>query len=399
MTVDYRTRLDVVCEGYDRKTEWFQPRVGVIPPSTAVLTMTRAQLWGSDIFTAVQEIRSDDLGATWGRPVAHATLDRRRLPEGHEVCPCDLTPAWHERAGRLLATGHTAVYAAGEKGGLLKNNQCRRDVAYSVYDAPRRAWAEWRTLDLPDPERFYWAGAGCTQRVDMPNGDVLLPVYAMPRETVGDNFWKGCFFATVVRCAFDGAELRYVEHGQEMSVPQPRGFCEPSLTRFGGRYFLTLRNDVKGYVTRGEDGLRFDRPIPWAFDDGQELGSYNTQQHWVTHSDGLFLSYTRRGAGNDEVFRHRAPLFMARVDPERLCVIRSTERKLVPNRGAQLGNFGVVNVSPSESWVVTSEGMQGDAKQPYNLELTEKRGANNRVYISRILWDRPNRHESVVVRP
>jgi len=38
-------------------------------------------------------------------------------------------------------------------------------------------------------------------------------------------------------------------------------------------------------------------PIPpWSFHDGAELGSYNTMQHWATHSDGLFLVYTRRDA-------------------------------------------------------------------------------------------------------
>ena len=127
-----------------------------------------------------------------------------------------------------------------------------------------------------------------------------------------------------------------------------------------------------------------------AFDDGRGLGNYNTQQHWVTHSDGLFLVYTRRGADNDHVFRHRAPLFMARVDPEHLCVIRSTERVLVPNNGAQLGNFGTVNASPSESWVVTAEGMHGDSQDVMNLDLTEQRGADNRAYLCRIRWNRPN---------
>jgi hypothetical protein len=81
---------------------------------------------------------------------------------------------------------------------------------------------------------------------------------------------------------------------------------------------------------------------------------------------------------------------MAQVDPERLCVLRSTERELVPNRGAQLGNFGTVNASQNESWVITSEHMQGDAKKPMDLERTENRGANGRVYLARIRWDKPN---------
>jgi hypothetical protein len=387
----YRIQLDVICEGYDRKSDWFQPRVGVIPPTTAVVTMTRAQLWGSDIFTAVQEMRSDDFGRTWTQPRAHATLDRRKLPGDAETCPCDLTPAWHARTGTLLMTGHTANYRSGARGGLILNNSLTRDTSYSVYDATKRTWAEWKTLNLPDREHFFWAMAGCTQRVDLPNGEILLPLYCMDRKMIGNNFWKGCCFATVARCSFDGNELRYLGHGNELSVPVPRGFCEPSLTQFNNRFYLTLRNDVKGYVAVSRDGLHFDKPVPWTFDDGRELGSYNTQQHWVTHSEGLLLVYTRRGANNDHVIRHRAPLFIAQVDPDRLYVLRSTERELVPNHGAQLGNFGTVNASKHESWVITSEHMQGDAKKPLDLLLTEKRGANARVYLARIRWDAPNR--------
>lgn len=388
--LDYEIQRDVLSSGYDRETEWFQPRAGIIPPATVVLTMTRARLWGSDIFTAVQEFRSDDLGKTWDGPRIHPALDRR-LINGVEVCPCDLTPAWHAVSGKLLMIGQTACYEPGERGALLLNNRYPRDTVYAVYDARQRAWSQWRIMDLPDRERFFWAVAGCAQRVDLPDGDILQPLHYLSRAGLGDNFWKSRFATIVVRCAFDGDTLRYCEHGEEMSVPEPRGLYESSLTSFQGRFFLTMRNDQRGYVAVGRDGLNFDPPIPWTFDDGEELGSYNTQQHWVTHSDGLFLVYTRRNAGNDEVIRHRAPLFMARVDPERLCVIRDTERTLIPNRGAQLGNFGTVNISPDESLVVTSEGMHGDAGNPMNLDLTEKRGADNRVYLCRIHWNRPNR--------
>ncbi len=389
MTPEYRVQLDVVTQGYDRQTDWFQPRVGIVPPQTAVLTLTRQHLWGSDIFTAVSEMRSEDLGRTWTAPQAHATLDRRALPDGVEACPCDMTPAWHARSGRLLATGHTALYAAGERGASLKGNSHTRDIAWSVYDAASHTWSPWETLPVPDRERFFWTGAGCTQRVDRPDGDVLLPTYSMPRADVGENFWKSCFFSTVMRCAFDGRHLRYIEHGDELTVPDRRGLYEPSLAAWQGRYYLTLRNDLRGYVAVGGDGLHFSAPVPWTFDDGEELGSYNTQQHWIAHSDGLFLVYTRRGADNDFVFRHRAPLFMAQVDPERLCVLRATERAIVPNYGAQLGNFGTANVTPQESWVVTSECMQG--KPPATFDDLERRGANARVWLCRILWDRPNR--------
>ncbi len=387
----FRLKLDVVSEGYDRKTEWFQPRVGIVPPSTAVMTLSQAQVWGSDIFTGIYQMRSDDLGGTWTRPAVIKTLAPRPYGDGIEARPCDLTPAWHAATGKLLMTGHTANYHPGEKGNFIEDDKHTLDVVYAVYDAREHTWSEWKTVRMPDRDHFFWASGGCTDRVDLPGGDILLPLYCLEKKEVTAKVGRGCFFATVMRCAFDGKELRYVEHGDEIRTSVPRGYCEPSLTRYDERFYLTLRNDVRGYVAVSRDGLHFEKPIPWVFDDGKELGSYNTQQHWVTHSDGLFLSYTRRGANNDHIIRNRAPLFMARVDPKRLCVLRGTECEVAPNRGAQLGNFGTVNASPGESWVVTSECMQGDAKDWKNIELTERRGANNRVYVCRVRWDRPNR--------
>lgn len=78
--------------------------------------------------------------------------------------------------------------------------------------------------------------------------------------------------------------------------------------------------------------------------------------------------YTRTGANNDHVFRHRAPLLMARVDPEQLCVLRHTERMLVPRRGARLGNFGVTEVTPNETWVTVAEWMQPAGVEKYGSD-------------------------------
>ncbi len=49
---------------------------------------------------------------------------------------------------------------------------------------------------------------------------------------------------------------------------------------------------------------------------------------------------------------------MAAVDIERLCVIRASEREMLPNNGARYGNFGVVNVSEDETWITEAEWMQ-----------------------------------------
>ena len=161
-----------------------------------------------------------------------------------------------------------------------------------------------------------------------------------------------------------------------------RGFVEPSLAHVQGTYFLTLRNDAAAYVTTSSDGLHFQPVKKWTFDDGQDLGSYNTQAHWLAHSDGLFLTYTRRGANNDHIARNRAPIFVAQVDPEKLQVLRKTERALLPERGVMLGNFGATAITPDESWVTDSEYI-----------LTGKphaKGADGTTWLGKVQWSQPN---------
>lgn len=378
--LDYRIELTSAHRGFDGRMCWVHARAGAIPPSTAanpsdtsivMMTMQKLLLSGSDVFYGLHTMRTDDLGRTWKGPWPQDALERRKEAEGVEVVVCDFTPKWHAASRKLLGTGHTARY----RDNRLMNVR-NREIAWSVYDPNRGTWAAWSTLPMPNEPRFQNAGAGSTQRTDLPNGDILLPIYFKRPDAKQ-------YASTVVHCRFDGQTLTYVRHGDEMTVDVRRGLYEPSLTRFEGQFYLTLRNDEQGFVTSGHDGLHFASPRRWTFDDGSDLGNYNTQQHWATHSDAMFLVYTRRGADNDHVFRHRAPLFIARVDPEQLRVIRSTERVLVPERGARLGNFGIVDVSQNETWVTVTEWMQ-----PRDVE---RYGSDNSVFVAKIKWNRPNR--------
>ena len=377
--VDYKIQLDVLHSGYDGETCWVHARAGAIPgsPPSVVLTMQRLLLPGIDVFFALNKMRSDDLGKTWAGPVEHGqSLGRRTEADGVTVVPCDFWPKWHSRSGRILGIGQTARYRDNK---LIDNR--KRETCYSVYDAAARSWTPWTTLEMPDEAKFYSAGAGCVQRVDLPNGEILLPIYF---KGSAEKFTR----VTVLRCSFDGTRLAMIDQGNELAVDTDRGLAEPSLARFGGRFYLTLRHDRAGYVSTSQDGLHFGPLEKWRWDDGTDLGNYNTQQHWVTHADGLFLVYTRKGANNDHVFRHRAPLFIGQVDPEKLCIIRATERILVPERGARLGNFGVTDVSDRETWVTVTEWMQ--TWGPI-IPVDNPRGANNSVYAARILWEKPNR--------
>jgi hypothetical protein len=380
--LDYRLALDVPTRLFDGERCWSHPRAGIVPGAgraglpRVVMTMNTMHLEGSDLFKGMYDLHTDDLSGTWTEPREVKTLaPRYETIDGQErpVAVSDFWPGWHAGSKRLLGTGHTVVYTPDWK---VKSPRSRH-TAYSVYDLAGNQWTTWRKMEMPDEAKFHNSGAGCTQRVDLPDGSLLLPFYFHPP--------KKNSHVAVARCTFDGETLRYREHGTELYIDdKTRGLHEPSLTRYGDEFFLTLRNDKLGFVTRSSDGLNFEPFQPWKFDDGSDLGNYNTQQHWVTHSDALFLVYTRRGANNDHVFRHRAPLFMAQVDPERLRVIRDTERVLVPERGARLGNFGVTDISPEETWVTVSEWMQPKG--------VEKHGSDGSVFVARIHWSKPNEY-------
>ena len=383
----YRLSLHVPTRLYDGRRCWCHPRAGIVPGAgkqgmpRVVMTMNVLSVSGSDVFKAMYGLETDDLGQTWSPPrklpglaVRSTLVDGQRRP----VAVSDFWPCWHRATNTLLGTGHSVVYTPDWK--VVPDRP--RATVYSTYDPQTEQWAPWQRLAMPDGEKFRHAGAGCTQRYDLPDGTVLLPIYYRPP---GKNSR-----AIVVRCSFDGQRLRVIGLGNELAIDDnTRGLHEPSLTRYQGEFFLTIRNDRRGYVTRSGDGLHFGPITPWRFDDGKELGNYNTQQHWVTHSDGLFLVYTRRAAHNDHVFRHRAPLFMARVDPKRLRVIRDSERIVVPERGARLGNFGVTDISPQETWITVAEWMQTWGPR-YVLPVDNRYGSDGSVFVARVRWSKPN---------
>ena len=104
------------------------------------------------------------------------------------------------------------------------------------------------------------------------------------------------------------------------------------------------------------------------YEDGSLLDSYNTQQHWMRLGEELYLVYTRRGANNDHVFRHRAPLFAARV--ENMKLVRDSEFAVVPERGARLGNFGITQLSDNSAMVMAAEWMQPKGCEAYGSDNT-----------------------------
>lgn len=368
-SAEFAIERSTIVEG-NADWDWTQARTAYVQTDTRffLTTMSRTAKVGSHGYHDVYVVYSEDGGRSWTKPAVIPSLKRQRRDDGFEIVAGDLSPIWHAPTGKVLVTGKTFNFANGTKEDYL-----REKVSYVVFDPSTRTFGPLQTLEMPPHDHqgisFVAPNAGCHQQVVLAGGDILLPIRYQKSSS------KRNYISIVARCRFDGRWMNFVEHGTEHLNPTKRGLYEPSVTEHLGSYYLTLRADDGAFVAKSDDGIRFSAHVPWKFDDGKLLGSYNTQQHWVTQSGNLYLVYTRRGANNDHIMRHRAPLFIAKVDAENLTVIRATEQIVVPENHATLGNSGVCRISNDETWVTVAEGRVG---------YGQRKGDNNRVILAKL---------------
>lgn len=356
---------------------WSQSRAALIPgsPARVIVTTQQNEKRGSHGYRDVFVTETSDGAKTWSMPKRIDVLARAVGRDGKERVMGDICPNWHEATGNLLLTGKTFGFLVNAKDTAAKDDRSLERVAYAVYSPAKDQWTGMKEMAMPEKDhagnKILEPNAGCNDPVFLPNGEVLLPVRYRANPKTRQ------YTTVVARCRFDGETLTYVEHGSELTFAGKRGLYEPSVTSFGGKFYLTMRADESAFVSVSADGLNYTPPLEWKYDDGKVLGSYNTQQHWITHGDTLWLIYTRRGANNDHVFRHRAPIFIAQVNPKKLCVLRETEQVLMPETGVDLGGgFAALNVNATETWVISTE-----------MAFPEgRKDEDNRIRMARIIW-------------
>ena len=329
-------------------------------PKGMIATAQYLDIAGCDLFSGIyMSLRT---GEAWSEFLPQPGL--APIDQGDTLLTgCDATPMYHRKTGKILLLGHTAQYRKGSSAPTGK----ARSTFYSVYDPVKNTFGEMRLLSVP--QSFggeYGCGNGSGQSVEADDGTLLIPVYFKN----ADGFYASC----VMHCAFDGENLHLLKMGEPLNAPLGRGLYEPSLVYHQGMYYMTLRSDEFGALARSADGLHFTDLQLWKWQDGSLLETYNTQQHWLTLEEQLYLVYTRRCGSNNHVFRHRAPLFIAQVEDMKL--IRDSERSLFPERGARLGNFGITQLSDGSAAVMAAEWMQ-----PAGCEA---RGSDNTIFLAAI---------------
>jgi hypothetical protein len=350
---------------------YFHPRPCLIPNDEGgSLFMTLQPVTGSDVFHHVKWAISHDHGATWAAPADIPELGWK--PYKHETFEgvCDVVPDYHAQTNTILAMGHNVYYQNDRLldtyGTWNKDNVGFRErfQRYPVYSI-RRADGSWLTrqkFHVPGFEECKGYTPGCSQRVTLADGRLLIP---LSFATWGQDAHHVC----TVLCSYDGAELVVQERGSASQLDVGRGLLEPSVILHEDRFYMTMRaEDGHGHVAVSDGGLDWAPIKSWQWEDGKPLGMSTTQQHWLVHRGALYLVYTREAADNPKTFRWRAPLFIARVDPERLCLIRDTEQVVFPMLGdgvedgrvPLMGNFHTVNISAELSAVTVGENRPHD---------------------------------------
>lgn len=366
---------------------WFHPRVASVPKAgkngnAAVIMTLQKHLEADDYYSGLYYMRTDDLGKTWRGPIEIPELAWRFEDADNEkitVSVADVTPGYHEKTDKVIAIGAQVRYTTA--GVHYRDNPRSLQTDYAIYDPRKDKWSNWQLLEVTKDPMFDWAVNACSQWIIEPDGNLLVPIYFKIRHGKPQSGWG----VVVVKYGFDGKKLKYIKQGNE--VYNPNGdFYEPSLVKYKDKFYLTLRTaGANGCYSISSDGLNYSDAKPWMFDDGTPLGSLNTQQHWLVHSDGLFLCYTRTGANNDHIARARAPLFIAQVDTKTMNVMRKTEQILVPERGLMLGNFGANFVNEKESWVTDNEFIF----YPAGIKPTPQ-GGNGSLWVAKVKWSKPN---------
>ncbi|MCA9040994.1 MAG: hypothetical protein KDA65_11650, partial [Planctomycetaceae bacterium] len=242
--LEYEIELQPLLEHNDGHFLWFHPRVAPLPElgragKTAAIMTLQKHLHRSDYYSGLSYMTTTDGGTVWSGTIRPDALGW--IKDGDvNVSAADVTPGWHAPTRKVLAVGAEVRY--NEQGDQLSDVKRAHQTIYSVYDPKTHSWSNLRRITMPEDDKFDFAYSACAQWLTLPDGTILLPFY------FGESDKQPCQF-TVARFQFDGEQLEYLEHGTEIRLDVDRGLVEPSITFFQGRFYLTLRNDQKGYVT------------------------------------------------------------------------------------------------------------------------------------------------------
>ncbi len=344
----------LVREGAPAGSRWTIPRATAIGTNASELLMTLSKLstTGTDVYRGLGFTTSHDGGATWAL-LTELPYVAHPLREGIMGMFGAMLPVFHPPTGKVLILGNCVGYTG--YGTSSVKLTALRFPAYAVYDPATHKWSADYTVLTGEADANTTSGFPWIQ----PDGTLLWP----------------CNGGRVLKAAFDGEKLTILARSPQIEGlgKQAKNTGEYHLTKIGDRFYLAMRCPDQNRIAVSGDGQSFEPAVELRWDDGSLVPSIATQMRWVRQQGRLYLVYTRADPSSKGIFRNRAPLWMAELDPANLRLKKSTEVIAVPISPGRddLGNFGTTFVNDELSLVTTSE-------------FGRTRTSNSRVYVSRV---------------
>lgn len=369
-------KTEVLLKGRQNNQCWFSPFIGGVNRNGLSAVIGVMQLVGNDC-GPLHYITTTDQGRTWSPPFESQNLSSiRRGTNLYEIV--SLYPFYHKASKRTVGIGPTGFvkdastdikYNKYKMTHYCYSEKFKRGLGFAVWNEKMQDFGPWSRIDLPDDD-FVSLCMFPSQMHECEDGTILCPYYAQPKgcnnnktEVPFGAIWK----VGVLRLKLDKDKVDIVEIGTPIGENRRGGLCEPSIVEYQGQYLMTIRSeygvpegkhDGMMYYSISTDGLNWQQPKPWKWNDGEIIETAQTQQHWLKVKDDLYLVYTRKSDLSNGVFRWRAPLWVARVDADSLRLIRESEQVVFPEKGARMGNFSVATINDNEAWVVVGEWLQ-----------------------------------------
>ncbi len=247
--------------GFDGKFCKTSPCVATDWRGTALLTYDKLLLSGCDVTYGQYLCRSTDGGRTWSAPKRVEAFPDR-FEHGHRITT-GAGPRYSRHYDRWFGLGCTQTMMGDQRpmDGMVNGRPTMTPI-WATLDAERGEYGPARQLPFPLP---YSKALPFGEPVETEDGELIVPFYfcGVESETKADA-WSPVSEVVCVSYRFVGDELKVARVGRPLAVPElKRGLCEPSLVRFKGRYYLTLRSDEYGAWTESADGLNFGEVRPW----------------------------------------------------------------------------------------------------------------------------------------
>ena len=352
-----------VLKGRKNNQCWFSPLMCMIPSDVGddspIVHVHVTQQVANDL-GPMHILRTSNSGKSWSLPAESLRLEKIPYDDDSFESPT-LAPLYHNKTRKLLGYGNTVfsrdkMLDSGVKGEALAYDRLpERKNIFAVWDEGQGDWDNWQQMCVD--KRIYENGITdilvqpCNQAVELGDGTILLPAVVEHKDIEFNR-------ATTLVCEFDGVNFVITDIGSLVGIDKPGGLHEPSIIRFNEKFYMTIRSDCadfRMYLSESDDGVDWQGISAWRWDDGSEVETENTQQHWLELAGEVYLVYTRVSEMSNGVFRSRAPLFIAKVDTDKMCLIRESEQIVFPAKDARMGNFTVGNISANQAWVMTGE--------------------------------------------